>query len=49
MVGVYFNVLEWNVLFKEDKEDALDEGTELDCLAIWNSQGTEYIPSLSRA
>jgi hypothetical protein len=49
MVGVYFNVLEWNMLFEEDQEDTLDEGAELDCLVIWNPDGVEYIPSPSRA
>jgi len=29
VVGVYFYVLEGDVLFEEDEEDALDEGAEL--------------------
>ncbi len=34
MVWIYFDILEIDVLFEEDEEYALDEGAELDYLAL---------------
>jgi hypothetical protein len=34
VVGVYFDILEWNFPLEEDEEDPLDERAELDLLVV---------------
>lgn len=51
MVGVYFDILEGDLLLKEDEENTLDERAELSLfsLQLMSLGDFKYIPSQNKA
>jgi hypothetical protein len=49
IVGIYFDALEWDLLLKEDEEDAFGRKDKTLFLSYLELEGFEYIPSQSRA
>ncbi len=51
MVGVYFDILEGDLLLEEDKENPLDERAKLELfsLQLMNLRDFKYIPSQNKA